>query len=162
MEQPLGYAVGNALEVKEAIETLQGNGPEDLTTLCIELGSKMLVLGEVVQTQEEGVEKLKQLIHSGAAFEKFKTLIKIQGGDVNVVENTELLPTTRFSKTFNSTAEGYLWELNALKIGLASMKLGAGRATKNSAIDYGAGILLKKKMGDFVEKRRTNCEIIFQ
>ena len=152
MSEPLGFTVGNALEVKEAIDTLKGNGPEDLTELCLELGSHMLVLGEVSKNHEEGIEKLKDLIASGKAFEKFKELVTAQGGDVKVVEQTDLLPNTQFSETYKSNNEGYISDLNALDIGLASVKLGAGRETKASVIDHGAGVLLKKKIGDYVKK----------
>ena len=155
MNMPLGYAVGNALEVKEAIETLKGQGPADLTELCLELGSHMLVLGKVAKTQEEAVETLKKLIDSGAAFNKFKEFVVAQGGDVSVIENPELLPDTQFSDIYKSKNEGYISELNALDIGLASVKLGAGRETKTSVIDYGAGIVLRKKIGDYVKKDET-------
>jgi pyrimidine-nucleoside phosphorylase len=152
MSQPLGFTIGNALEVKEAIDTLKGNGPEDLTELCLELGSHMLVLGEAAKTQDEAIEILKKLIDSGAAFNKFKELVKAQGGDTSVVDDTDLLPNTQFSEIYKSKSEGYISELNALDIGLASVKLGAGRETKKSVIDFGAGIVLKKKIGDYVKK----------
>ncbi|MDU8887185.1 pyrimidine-nucleoside phosphorylase [Yeosuana sp. MJ-SS3] len=152
MSQPLGYAVGNALEVKEAIDTLQGNGPDDLTNLCLELGSEMLVLGKVVKNRVEGIKKLKDQILSGAAYEKFKEFVKSQGGEINMLEKPGLLPNAKYSESYKSKFDGYITELNALDIGLASVKLGAGRETKNSTIDYGAGILLKKKIGDFVKK----------
>ena len=150
MSEPLGYTVGNALEVKEAIDTLQGNGPKDLTDLCLELGGHMLVLGKVSENHEEAVEKLKALISSGKAFDKFKEFVKAQGGDINTVETPDLLPSTKYSRIYKSENQGYISELNALDVGLASVKLGAGRETKNSIIDHGAGILLKKKIGDFV------------
>ncbi|WP_456440514.1 hypothetical protein, partial [Psychroserpens sp.] len=150
MSEPLGYTIGNALEVKEAIDTLQGKGPKDLTELCLELGGHMLVLGKVSENHEEAVEKLKELISSGKAFDKFKEFVKAQGGDINTVENTDLLPSTKYSRIYKSDHQGYICELNALDVGLASVKLGAGRETKNSIIDHGAGILLKKKIGDFV------------
>ena len=141
-----------ALEVKEAIDTLQGNGPDDLTNLCLELGSEMLVLGKVVKNRVEGIKKLKDQILSGAAYEKFKEFVKSQGGEINMLEKPGLLPNAKYSESYKSKFDGYITELNALDIGLASVKLGAGRETKNSTIDYGAGILLKKKIGDFVKK----------
>lgn len=152
MSEPLGFAIGNALEVKEAIDTLKGNGPKDLTELCLELGGHMLVLGQVAKNKNEGEEILKKLIDSGEAYKKFIELVKVQGGDVNVIDHTELLPNTQFSEIYKSKSEGYISELNALDIGLASVKLGAGRETKDSEIDHGAGILLKKKIGDYVKK----------
>ncbi|MEH6536231.1 MAG: pyrimidine-nucleoside phosphorylase [Psychroserpens sp.] len=159
MSEPLGYTVGNALEVKEAIETLKGKGPKDLTELCLELGGHMLVLGKVSENHEQAVEKLKTLISSGKAFDKFKEFVKAQGGDVNSVENTDQLPSTKYSRIYKSDHQGYISELNALDVGLASVKLGAGRETKNSIIDHGAGILLKKKIGDFVNIGDTLAEL---
>lgn len=152
MSEPLGYAVGNALEVKEAIDTLKGNGPDDLTELCLELGAQMLMLGEVAQTKEEAVEKLNALIKSGEAFDKFKELVSAQGGDVAVIEQTDLLPKCQYSQGYKSPKEGFISDLNAQDIGLASVKLGAGRETKASIIDHGAGILLTRKIGDYVKK----------
>ncbi len=159
MSEPLGYTIGNALEVKEAIDTLKGKGPDDLTELCLELGGHMLVLGKVAENHEQAVLKLKDLISSGKAFDKFKEFVIAQGGDVNTVENTDQLPSTKYSRVYKSEHQGYISELNALDVGLASVKLGAGRETKNSIIDYGAGILLKKKIGDFVEIGDTLAEL---
>lgn len=155
MSQPLGFTVGNALEVKEAIDTLKGKGPRDLTELCLELGSLMLVLGEVSENQQEAKQKLKDLIESGKAFEKFKEFVKVQGGDTECIENVELLPEANFSKSYYCLNDGYINEINALNIGLASVKLGAGRETKVSMVDHGAGIILKKKIGDYVEQNET-------
>tara|TARA_R110000868_G_scaffold153120_3_gene378458 strand:- start:3482 stop:4780 length:1299 start_codon:yes stop_codon:yes gene_type:complete len=152
MSEPLGFTIGNALEIKEVIDTLKGHGPEDLTELCLQLGSHMLVLGEVAKTRTEAIAILKKLIHSGAAFNKFKELVKAQGGDVSVIDQPGLLPSSQFSESYKSNDEGYINELNALDIGLASVKLGAGRETKDSEIDFGAGIILKKKIGDYVTK----------
>lgn len=152
MSEPLGYAVGNALEVQEAIDTLKGNGPEDLTELCLELGSHMLVLGQVAKSYDEGVDILKGLIKSGKAFDKFVEFVEAQGGDITMVNQTELLPNAKFSYAYKSKEAGYINDLNALDIGLASVKLGAGRETKDSVLDYGAGIILKKKIGDYVNK----------
>ena len=152
MEEPLGYAVGNSTEVIEAIETLQGNGPKDLTDLCLELGSHMLVLAKVAKNAEEGVKQLKALIDSGAALNKFKEFVQAQGGDVQMVEKPEFLPKSSYEFIYKSPENGYIKQLNALDIGLASVKLGAGRETQDSVIDHGAGILLKKKIGDSVKK----------
>ena len=152
MDEPLGYAIGNALEVKEAVDTLKGNGPEDLTALCMELGSHMLILGNVARDRDEAVGKMKALIDSGAAYEKFKEMIAAQGGDISSIEQPGVLPDTQFSKPYISQKEGYISKLNARDIGLASMALGAGRTTKESTIDHGAGVLLHKKIGDYVKK----------
>ncbi|MFK7808433.1 MAG: pyrimidine-nucleoside phosphorylase [Saprospiraceae bacterium] len=155
MEQPLGFAVGNALEVKEAIETLQGNGPEDLTSLCLELGSQMLILAKAAKNQKEGVAILRKLIKNGKAFRKFKTFVKSQSGDTTVIDNMKKLPKSKYKEVFKSPKSGYIVELKALEVGLASMALGAGRETKESEIDYGAGILLKKKIGAKVREGQT-------
>ena len=155
MHQPLGLAVGNALEVKEAIDTLKGNGPEDLTQLCLELGSHMLVLAKVCANYDEGVSKLKSLIESGEGLNKLKELVEVQGGDVSQIDQPDLLPTTQYSEVFTAIKSGYITELNALEVGLASVNLGAGRETKDSIIDHGAGILLQKKIGDQVKKGDT-------
>lgn len=152
MEQPLGNAVGNALEVQEAIDTLKGHGPKDFVEICLELGGHMLVLGKVAKTHKEAVVILKKLIDSGKALEKFKTFVESQGGDTSVIDYPDRLPQAKLSQDFISTEEGYISRLNAMSVGLASMKLGAGRANKASTLDYGAGILLKQKVGAYVKK----------
>jgi len=151
MEEPLGFAIGNALEVKEAIDTLKGHGPEDLTKLCLELGSHMLILAGKVQDIESGKKLLSEFITNGAAFEKFKELVINQNGDVNTIIDPSLLPNAKFAYAYKSKTSGFISHLSAMDIGLASVALGAGRETKESPIDYGAGIILKKKVGDKVE-----------
>jgi len=155
MSQPLGYTIGNSLEVKEAIDTLKGNGPSDLTELCLELGSHMLVLGNVASNKEEGRQKLIELINSGKAFEKFREFVELQGGDLECIDQVDLLPEAQFSVSYTSKNNGFISEINALNIGLASVKLGAGRETKESEIDFGAGIKLKKKIGDYIKQDET-------
>jgi len=150
MDQPLGRAVGNSLEVIEAIEALKGQGPADLMELCYELGSHMLVLGEVSNTAAEAKVKLKGLIESGAAFEKFKELVGEQGGAVSMIEDISLLPKSNLQIDLLCKSEGYVHSLKAKDVGLASMKLGAGRENKESVIDHGAGIYLHKKIGEAV------------
>ena len=152
MDQPLGFAVGNALEIKEAIATLQGQGPDDVMELCLELGANMLLLAKKTAGIEQGRVLLRELVKSGAAFNKFKTLIKSQGGELSEIEDTNLLPSSQHQQEYVSKKSGYIVELNALEIGKASVVLGAGRETKESKIDLGAGILLKKKIGDYVHK----------
>ena len=152
MDQPLGFAVGNALEIKEAIATLQGQGPDDVMELCLELGANMLLLAKKTAGIEQGRVLLRELVKSGAAFNKFKTLIKSQGGELSEIEDTNLLPSSQYQQEYVSKKSGYIVELNALEIGKASVVLGAGRETKESKIDLGAGILLKKKIGDYVHK----------
>jgi len=155
MEEPLGFAVGNALEVKEAIDTLSGHGPEDLTTLCLELGSYMLSLAGRTTSHEEGIDLLKTLIENGQAYEKFIELVASQGGDVEVVKDMNLLPKATLTYEYKSKSAGYISHLSAMDIGLASVKLGAGRETKESPIDHSAGIVLSKKVGTKVAVGET-------
>lgn len=151
MSQPLGFAIGNALEVKEAIETLQGKGPEDLTELCMVLGSQMVVVGGKAETLEEARTMLEQVIENGQALEVFKQFIKDQGGNPAVVDDVTLLPQAEFVTEVHSKEEGYISFMEADEIGTAAMVLGAGRATKESEIDLAVGIVLHKKVGDFVK-----------
>ncbi|MFC3038982.1 pyrimidine-nucleoside phosphorylase [Virgibacillus xinjiangensis] len=152
MSQPLGYAVGNALEVKEAIDTLQGDGPEDLTELCIALGSQMVLLAGQAENMGEAREKLEQAIASGKAFEQFKLFIESQGGDPAVVDNPSLLPQAAHKIELPAEKSGTVAEIIADEIGTSAMMLGAGRATKESKIDLAVGIVLHKKIGDYVKK----------
>lgn len=152
MEEPLGKAVGNSLEVIEAIATLKGEGPKDLLDLCLELGAQMLVAGAVSETTEEAKAILEEKLASGAAFEKFKQFISFQNGDVSQIEDISLLPQAAFSKTVASPESGYITKLQALSVGVASMMLGAGRKNKESKIDLAAGIYLNVKVGDYIKK----------
>ncbi len=150
MDEPLGYAVGNSLEVKEAIETLKGGGPEDFKELCITLGSYMLLLAGNVGTAEEGRQKIKNVISTGKALEMFKVLVREQGGDVNCIENTDLLPQAEGIYELKSDKMGYINKIEAEEVGLASLVLGAGRETGDSVIDHSVGIILNKKIGEYV------------
>ncbi|MDG5787679.1 pyrimidine-nucleoside phosphorylase [Evansella sp. AB-P1] len=150
MTQPLGYAIGNALEVKEAIDTLKGEGPEDLTELCLTLGSHMVVLAEKANSLDEARKKLVQAITSGEALEHLKIFIEAQQGDSSVVDNPEKLPEAKYKVNINAEKEGYISSIVADKIGTAAMMIGAGRATKSSTIDLAVGIELRKKIGDKV------------
>ncbi|MCJ8008419.1 pyrimidine-nucleoside phosphorylase [Lederbergia wuyishanensis] len=151
MEQPLGYAVGNALEVKEAIETLQGKGPADLHELCLVLGSKMVVLAGKANSEEEARTMLEEVIANGKALQVFKQFLSAQGGDPSVVDDVTKLPQATYQIPVNSTESGYISGIVADEIGVAAMLLGAGRATKESEIDLSVGIVLHKKIGDAVE-----------
>jgi pyrimidine-nucleoside phosphorylase len=148
MSQPLGYAIGNALEVKEAIDTLKGVGPEDLTELCLTLGSHMTMLAGIAANMQEARALLEQSIASGKALEKFKTFLTAQGGDASVVDNPERLPTAKYRYEVPSKEAGFVSVIAAERIGTAAMLLGAGRATKESEIDLAVGIVLQKKIGD--------------
>ncbi|CAH2212909.1 pyrimidine-nucleoside phosphorylase [Tepidibacter aestuarii] len=155
MDQPLGFAVGNALEVIEAIETLKGNGPQDFTELCLNLGSYMLMLSKVANTYEEGRKMLKDSISSGKALDKLREFIEIQGGNKDVVDNYGLLPGATNKIEVKSTKKGYVSKIEAETVGLSAMMLGAGRETKEDELDLGTGILLEKKVGDMVEEGET-------
>ena len=152
MSQPLGRAIGNALELKEAIDTLNGQGPEDLTELVLTLGSQMVVLAERANTLEEARQLLNEAIENGSALDKFKTFLENQGGDASVVNLPELLPTAEYQIDYKAKSSGVVSELIANEIGVASMMLGAGRQTKDDDIDLSVGIVLNKKVGDNVNE----------
>jgi len=151
MSQPLGYAIGNALEVKEAIDTLKGQGPKDLSELCLTLGSQMVYLAEKADSIEAARELLEEAIKSGKALETFKLFLESQGGDASVVDHPERLPQAPFKLELPAKESGYVAEITADSIGTAAMILGAGRATKESEIDLSVGLVLNKKIGDKVE-----------
>lgn len=155
MSQPLGYAIGNALEINEAIETLKGNGPQDLTELCLALGSQMVLVGGRAETLEEARAMLEKVIQDGSALELFGELIEAQGGKKEVVHNPALLPTAEFQIPVKAKRSGYVVNMDADDIGIAAMLLGAGRATKDDEIDLAVGIVLEKKIGDAVTKDET-------
>ncbi|MWN05641.1 pyrimidine-nucleoside phosphorylase [Gilliamella sp. Pas-s95] len=150
MSQPLGFAIGNALEIKEAIDTLQGHGPADLTKLVLTLGSQMVVLANKAKTLEEARVKLQEVIKNGKAIEKFKTLIEAQGGDSSIVDHPEKLASAPYQIALPALKSGYVSKIIADQIGIAAMQLGAGRATKDDIIDPAVGIVLHKKVGDQV------------
>lgn len=151
MNQPLGFAVGNALEIKEAIETLQGKGPEDLYELSLTLGSQMVLLAKQADTLEEARQLLEENINNGKAIDTLKTFFKNQGGNAAVVDDVSLLPTAAHQFEVKAETSGYVSEITADQIGLAAMHLGAGRVTKDSEIDLSVGVILNKKIGDQVE-----------
>lgn len=152
MDQPLGRAVGNALEVAEAIETLKGEGPEDLVQLVLALGGEMLYLGGVVDTPQEGVHRVRQALEDGSALDKFRQVIEAQGGDPRVVENRELLPAAPAQLAVPAPAAGWIAEIDGLAVGMATMALGAGRAVKDAPVDFRVGVVLAKKVGERVER----------
>ncbi len=151
MSQPLGEAIGNALEVKEAIDTLKGEGPEDLTELVLVLGSQMVVLAKQAETLEEARAKLIEVIENGAALEKFKTFLANQGGDASIVDHPEKLPQAKFQIEVSAKTSGFVSKIIADEIGIAAMILGAGRATKEDEINLAVGLMLRKKVGDSVK-----------
>ncbi|EJR60552.1 pyrimidine-nucleoside phosphorylase [Bacillus cereus VD115] len=152
MSQPLGFAIGNALEVKEAIDTLKGEGPEDLTELVLVLGSQMVVLAKKANTLEEACEMLIEVMKNGKATEKFKEFLSNQGGDSSIVDNPEKMPQAKYVIDVPAKTSGVISNIVADEIGIAAMLLGAGRATKEDEIDLAVGLMLRKKVGDAVKE----------
>ncbi|HAR6205574.1 TPA: pyrimidine-nucleoside phosphorylase [Staphylococcus pseudintermedius] len=152
MSQPLGRAIGNALELQEAIDTLKGEGPEDLTELVLTLGSQMVVLAQKAKDLDEARGMLQEVIDNGKALEKFKMFLSNQGGDASVVDDPSKLPTAQYQFELPAKRSGVVSEMIANEIGIASMMLGAGRQTKEDVIDLAVGLVLNKKVGDRVEE----------
>lgn len=155
MSQPLGEAIGNALEVKEAIDTLKGEGPEDLTELSLVLGSQMAYLGGVGENLDDARRLLEENIANGKALEKFRVFVEAQGGNPEVIDNPELLPQAEFKIPVKAERSGVVSAIDAEELGIAGMLLGAGREKKDSELDLAAGLILHKKIGDSVEKGET-------
>ncbi|HEY60566.1 MAG TPA: pyrimidine-nucleoside phosphorylase [Anaerolineae bacterium] len=151
MNQPLGSAVGNALEVKEAIRTLKGDGPEDFREHCIVIASHMLVLGKKAGDLDEARGMVERMISNGSALSKFRALVQAQGGDINVVKDPERLPSASFVEDLVAPQEGYLSQINARVIGETAVALGAGRAKKSDPIDLAVGLFVHRKVGDFLK-----------
>lgn len=157
IDQPLGLAVGNALEVKEAIDTLHGHGPKDFQDLCYQSGAIMLKQAKIVKSEQEGLTMLKKVVEDGSAFNKFREMVIAQGGDVSYVDNPSKFPNAKHIVEIKASKPGYIKSINALEIGESAMKLGAGRETFDDVIDNAAGIVLNKKVGDKVVKGETLC-----
>jgi pyrimidine-nucleoside phosphorylase len=152
MNQPLGNAVGNALEVKEAVATLHGNGPADFTAHCIEVASQMLVIGQEVGSLAEARQMVIETLKSGRSWEKFRSLVINQGGDVSYIDDPEKLAKARYIETVPAPRSGYLKEINAQVVGETSVELGAGRMKKSDSVDPAVGIIVYHKVGDKVNK----------
>jgi len=159
MSQPLGNAIGNSLEVIEAINALRGNGPKDLMELCYESGSLLLVLAGLASNKETARKRLENSINSGAAFDVFCKMVQHQGGDVSYVKDTSNFPVAKYTEKIKAITEGYITSINAYDLGIQAMKLGAGRKYEEDTIDYAAGILLNKKLGDYVKKGELLCTL---
>ena len=159
MNEPLGLAIGNNLEVKEAIATLNGQGPADLVELCTKAGATMLLQAKRVSTFEEGVKLITEKIESKEGLDKLAAMVEAQGGDKEYIYHPELFPVSKNIVEVRSSRDGFVSEINALEIGEAAMKLGAGRATKEDVIDPTAGIILAKKVGDKVAKGDLLCTV---
>ncbi len=151
MDQPLGFAVGNALEVREAIETLEGHGPADFLELCLTLGSQMLIAGGKAENTREAEAALRAVIADGSALKKLAEFVEAQGGDNNVVYHPELLPRAAIVLPVPAPESGYLSRIVCDEVGICSLILGGGRETKESEIDLSVGLILRKKVGDYVE-----------
>lgn len=152
MDQPLGYAIGNALEIMEAIDTLNGKGPKDLLELALVLGSNMLLLAKRVETEEEGRTLLLENIQNGNALNKLKEFVRAQGGDDSCIDDFSLFPQAKYKLEVKSDRTGILSKLHAEALGIVAMELGAGRKTKEDVIDLGVGIVLHKKRGEKVSE----------
>lgn len=159
MDEPLGNAIGNALEVKEAVKTLKGEGPKDLYELCLELGSRLLLLTRKVETEDQGRLLLEETISSGSAYNKLIELVEYQGGNTEYIENLDLLPKAKHIIKVKSEKTGYVRALNAEEIGKSALALGAGRETMDSIIDLSAGIVLNKKVDDKIDIGDTLAHI---
>ena len=159
MNQPLGNTIGNSLEIIEAIETLKGTGPKDFTELCMQAGEIMLMQGKLAKDKDEARAMLKEGIESGRAFEKFKDMVKAQGGNVKMIEDTTLLPKSKFITEIKCEKNGYVETLHSEQLGILAMHLGAGRATKEDEINHGVGLILNCKKGDKVSVGDTICYV---
>ena len=152
MNQPLGWAVGNAIEVREAIDTLHNEGPEDFREHCLEVAGEMLLLGGKVHTQEEGVKRTLQALASGAAWDKFRQMVIAQGGDVAYVDNPERLPTAPLIAPVLAPKSGYLARVQANEVGMATVGLGGGREKKGDPINHAVGVVMHAKVGNRIEE----------
>jgi pyrimidine-nucleoside phosphorylase/thymidine phosphorylase len=159
MDQPLGLKVGNSLEVEEALEVLRGKGPEDLRELCLELAGWMLHLGGVADTIAEGRTISEKLITSGKALEKFRQMVALQGGDVRMIDNPDLLPHAQFKLDVASAKTGNIMAINCEAIGIACVALGGGREKKEDSVDPAVGIVLHRKLGDRVAAGEPLCTV---
>ena len=159
MNQPLGKAVGNSLEIKEVIETLKGNGPKDLVEICLSSGAILLQQAKIYNDKNEGRKALEENIKNGKAFEKFKEFVKAQNGDVDYIDHPEKFPVAKNLIQIVSENEGYIKTIDALTIGISSCHLGGGRMKLGDKIDMSAGIYLNKKVGDFAKKGELLCTL---
>ena len=155
MNQPLGNTIGNAIEIREAIETLKGHGPKDFTELCMQAAEIMLMQGKVAENKEEARKMLEEVVASGKAFETF--MVKAQGGNVDMIENPELLPQSKFKTEIKSEESGNVKVLHSERLGVLAMQLGAGRETKEQDVNHAVGLELACKRGDKVNKGDTIC-----
>jgi len=161
MEQPIGNAIGNALEVMEAVEAMRGNGPPDLVELSLEMGSRMVALAQPDRTVESAKEQLFQLLNDGSALQKFRQMVQFQGADPQVVDKYEMLPTASAAHTISSPRAGFITRISADDIGQAALVLGAGREKADSKLDPAVGIVLEHKVGDRIQAGEPLCSIYY-
>lgn len=159
MEQPLGCAIGNTLEVEEAIDVLKNKGPEDITELSVTLAGIMIYMGNKAESVEEGMQKARTALEDGSALSSFRDMVSGQGGDPAIIEDHTLMPQSEFCIELTAWENGYIAALDAMKFGLASQHTGAGRERKEDDIDLSAGILLLKKRGDAVAEGEVICKL---
>lgn len=152
MSQPLGQAVGNALEVEEAVQVLKGGGPEDLRQLCLELAGEMIWIGDRAKSFQEGKNIARKVLEDGSALEKFREMVRRQGGDDRIIEEPERMGSSRYSRDVFAERDGFIAEMAAQEIGRASQHLGAGRLRKEDEIDFTAGIRMHVRIGNFVKE----------
>ncbi|MFZ4621078.1 MAG: thymidine phosphorylase [Bacteroidota bacterium] len=158
MNQPLGYAIGNWVEVVESVECLQGKGPADVMELTYVLSGAMVMLGKKAATLKEGIERCKEVVHNGKAFERFLALVERQGGDTKYLRQPELYPVSASRRTITAADDGVISSIDSLELGLSGIMLGAGRTKVDDIIDPKAGIMLKKKAGESVRKGEVIAE----
>ncbi len=151
MNQPLGCAVGNAIEVREAVETLRGSGPDDFRLHCLEVASHMLVIGKITQNEGQGRLMAEQALSGGKALARFRELVSAQGGDVSYIDDLDKFPQATIQEVISSEMTGYLCQVDARLVGEASVLLGAGRAKKGDPVDHAVGIMVHHKVGDYIE-----------
>lgn len=159
MNQPLGNTIGNALEVREAVETVKGEGPKDFTELVMVAGEIMLIQGGLAKDKDEAREKLNEAIKSGKALDQLKKMVEYQGGNVDQIEDTSLLPQAKYKTEMKSKESGYIDHIHSMNLGILSMKLGGGRERKEDKINYAVGLEMNVKKGDKVEKGDLLCTV---
>src|SRR5579864_7028075 len=161
MDQPLGHAVGNAVEIEEVSSVLQGRGPHDLLELCLELAAQMLYLGDHAASISEGKSIAKEMIGSGKALERFRAMVQAQGGNAAIIEHPEKLPKARHRAVISSSANGFVQAMQCERIGSACVVLGGGRERKEDSVDHSVGIIVHKKVGDRVATGEPLCDILY-
>jgi pyrimidine-nucleoside phosphorylase len=159
MSQPLGLAVGNALEVKEALDTLRGHGPSDFASHCLTIGAQMLLVTEQAENEQQARARLEELLLSGQALSRLRDLVEAQGGDPSAIDDPDLLPKAPVTRGVRSPRQGYVSQADAMVVGLTALDLGAGRKKKGDPVDHAVGVVLHKKIGDSVAQGDELCTV---